>query len=263
MARGLDAKEKDILINSFRFWAFENQLKKKKILKSFLSKYLAPKPLKLSSNFASSAISKIVEKIPEVKGKEDQITEIHNSLLNEIIKRGFTKFSVSAKINEYLEVENKDIKKFGDAILDSFDIEKENAEKIKSAINFTIYTDSEEWVLFDILYSFQVGGECKYLLLLSKTNKERNTTNWMSANIISRFEIADEILVETKNESSFFGMNKRKYQVIVQRQRKLDESQISIIIKFFELESIQRFSELTAINQKQIDEKENLISSEI
>lgn len=207
----------------------------------------------LSTNIEdpNSLIHQIVEKltfdIPGIKNNLNANPQIHSDSIRPIVGRGFKTFIQNAEIALYNRVDNNGLTQFLEFLKGNVRVPDRYQSTFIDELSMIMFSDLNEIVESNIVFSVGNGGACKFICILGQNNAD-GTTSWLVADIHSEFTLAPNILLIESKKKKVFGLSSSSMKII-EEERTLTPEQKEVLFTFFEITAFERFAEVLKISQ--------------
>jgi len=190
-------------------------------------------------------IMDILNKVPEI---EKDIAENKTVVVDKIVNRGFTSFKEQAAFEQYNGVEDAYFNQFLDNLKSEISLPAQYQAEFNNVMQVTLFSTSNVWVVFNIIFSVQQGADCKFVCVMASHDATNQKTNWLIANVGATFELAPDLLVVQTKKSYLWGAWSDSNENIILKPAAITENQLNVIFEFFEVVAFQRFAELLHIS---------------
>jgi len=211
---------------------------------------LAPMPSGCDScnTLVKDLIKKEIEKVPELKKEINESVYTKTSVINRIVSNGFTSFIQRANIMQLDGVSEDRLDAFLDYLQGQIALPNNIKPHFKNTMKDILYCDSNQWVMFKLVFSVGTGGDCKYVCVLAQHDEKKKEINWLIADVQSLFLLAPDVIVINKSRSILGGLFSKSEDKVVIIPKTLVNEQIAVLSKFFEVVVFERFAEILKIN---------------
>lgn len=183
------------------------------------------------------------EKIPEIK-KNFSFT--HTTAVDRIVGKGFSFFKNGASIMEFNGVYDNYFAQFMENLIQILRPPKKHKQNFEDVLSVILYSESQDWVCFEIIYELEKGGECKYINVMARHDPKKKTF-WLVANILTTFVLAPDVLIITEKTSNFIGMFYHTNTEIKLVPQSISHEDLTTIFVFFRILTFERFAEVLHI----------------
>jgi len=209
---------------------------------------LAPMAGESCNTMVKDLIKKEIDKVPELKKEINESVYTKTSVINRIVSNGFTSFIQRANIMQLDGVSVDMIDSFVDYLQGQIALPNSIKPHFKNTMKDILYCDSNEWVMFKLVFSVGTGGDCKYVCVLAQHDEKKREINWLIADVQSLFLLAPDVIVINQSRSFLGGLFSKSEDKVVILPKTLVNEQIVVLSKFFEVVVFERFAEILKIN---------------
>lgn len=190
-------------------------------------------------------IDNIIKKVPEI---ERDLEQNRTTVVDKIVDRGFTSFKEQADIEQHNGVNDEYFNDFLDNLRSDLSLPANYDAQFKETMQVTLFSNSNVWVVFNIIFSINTGADCKFVCVMATHDSVNKKTDWLVANVGATFELAPNLLVVQTKHSYVFGAWSDSEEKIVLKPASLSQNNLDLVFEFFEVVSFQRFAEFLNIN---------------
>lgn len=202
-------------------------------------------PLGDGPSLITQLITNIIKRIPEIQRDIQQSTTV---VVNQIVNRGFSSFMQRADIEQYNGIKDEYFNDFLDNLRESLNLPPNYDAQFKNIMEVTLYSTSNIWVVFNVIFSIKSGADCKFVCVMVSHDSENEKTDWLVANVEASFKLAPNLFVIQKRTSFLFGAWSSFEEKIALKPASLSARDLNLVFEFFEVVSFQRFAEFLSIN---------------
>jgi len=165
-------------------------------------------------------------------------------IVGRIQQQGFNKFSGSSMLDHVEDLEDAYLSSYLDILLGQINIPSDKLNDLKGRLMLATHLSAEHFLLYDITFNINNGGDCKYVCLAITHDMEKKTTSIMVADIQATFALAPNILIVQKTQSKLGGIYESSSQSIEYQNRPIQTTDIQAVFQFFQVVAFDQFAKL-------------------
>lgn len=188
-------------------------------------------------------IELLVSQLPSMKIKVELNPSSKSPKIAPILK-GFKKLIPSLEVLEFNAVPLSDLDKFLKKLGNQVNIPSKYQKTFNEKLGLIAYSDFNELVLSDFIFSVDQGGKCKYVLIFSQRNKD-DTIDCLVGDVKSKFQLEPDVLV-LQQTRKVFGKEKTK-TVTKEVPKVLTQEMMEALTEFLQINVIEKFGSILKI----------------
>jgi hypothetical protein len=200
-----------------------------------------------ATDLTRKVIANIVRSAPQLKEDMNKSPASRTTVVSHIVGNGFTTFKQSADLQLYGGVNDSNLIDFLNYVKKALSIPDNYSQYFVENLSLILFSDFNEIVIYRVLFSVDAGGDCKYICVMGQRNLD-GTTDWLVGEVGATFTLAPDVLVIEESKSAAWGLYKSKQTKIIQLPKSLNDEQLNVLFKFFEICVFERFAELLKID---------------
>jgi hypothetical protein len=189
-------------------------------------------------------IGGIVKNLDEMKADVSNKALNASAVVNKLVKRGFAEFEESAAVQQLNGVDYGVSDDLTNWIVTELSLDDSYRKRIETMMTIVEHADSQEWIRFEVAFSVGDGGDCRYVVLLARNDKEAKQTQWLIGNVQGKFQLAPNLLIIQEKRSSLFGLLTHYETVVKEVPALITKDDVEVISEFFTVVVFERFAEV-------------------
>jgi hypothetical protein len=194
-------------------------------------------------------VGRILDTVPDLRRElEEAKAETNKTAIIRVIGQGLTSFKQNSEVMHYEGVHDDNLEAFLQHIRKIVKVPEVYSDDFVDSLMLIQFATFNEIVIKRFIYSIDKTGFCRYVCILGQRDEETQETEWLIADIKGSFELAPDLIIIESSTSAAWGLFKDYRQEVIRIPKTLNEEQITMLVKFFEILAFERFGEVLKIS---------------
>lgn len=161
---------------------------------------------------------------------------------------GFEYFEGSALLDHVEDLDKEYVPEYMALLLEQLDVPQDKQSAFAKHLNLLPHLRKNEFAVYDVAYSMDTGGSCKYVCIVMSNDAVNNTSTFLVANIKAQFHLAPDVMVISKTVSRLGGLYSDVSVSHEYMHNPVKTTDINSVFQFFQIAAFKKFSDLMGLS---------------